>query len=133
MELFQNISFDTEMTLNSVVFIEDDSNQAAEPYLAEMEFEGEVQGHGNYRLKYHSPTPTPGSRTAGDFTGTESLLREDGSQVDGTSRGIWRRDGSAMKLFVLTNQSDGSQHLRLIDVMLHDNPERKTRVVSYSL
>jgi len=133
MELFQTALFDTEMTLTSVVFIEDDTNQADDPFVVEMNFEGDVPGHGKFVLKYHSPTPTPGSRTAGDFSGSESVLQEDGSKIVGTVRGIWRRSGSAMKIFALTNQSNATQNLRVIDVKLNDNPDRTARVVGYQL
>ena len=132
-DLFQTALFDTEMTLTSVVFVEDDSSQDDDPYMVEMNFAGDVPGHGQFVLNYHSPTPTPGSRTAGDFTGNESVLQEDGTKLVGTVRGVWRRSGTAMKLFALTNNSDATQNLRVIDVKIHDNPDRTARVVSYQL
>ena len=132
-DLFQTALFDTEMTLTSVVFLEDDTSQDDDSYVGEINFAGDVPGHGQFVLNYHNRTPTPGSRTAGDFTGNESVLREDGTKIVGTVRGIWQRSWSAMKIFALTNQSNATQNLRVIDVKIHDNPNRTARVVSYQL
>ncbi|MDG2185996.1 MAG: hypothetical protein P8K79_09980 [Mariniblastus sp.] len=132
-DLFQTALFDTEMTLTSVVFLEDDTSQDDDSYVGEINFAGDVPGHGQFVLNYHNRTPSPGSRTAGDFTGNESVLQEDGTKIVGTVRGIWQRSGSAMKIFALTNQSNATQNLRVIDVKIHDNPNRTARVVSYQL
>ena len=128
---FENVLFDSQMTLSSIVFYEEQSDPESEPYVVEVRLAGNVPGQGEYQLSYQSTTPNPGCRTSGDFTGAESITRPDGTPVEGVARGVWRRDGLTMKLFVLSNQSDGTQNLRLIDVALHDNQDRVARVVSY--
>jgi hypothetical protein len=131
MTIFEDLLFDSQMTLTSIAFLEEESTSSMEPYVVELGLVGSVPGQGEFQLNYHSPTPSPGCRTSGDFSGVEGITRPDETSVEGVARGIWRRDGQIMKLFVLSNQSDGTQNLRLIDIPLQDNTDRIARVVSY--
>lgn len=131
MAIYKELLFDSQMTLTSIAFLEEQSAPSREPYVVELGLVGSVPGQGEFQLNYHSPTSSPGARTSGDFTGIEVITRPDDTSVEGVARGIWRRDGQTMKLFVLSNQSDGTQNLRLIDIPVHDNTDRVARVVSY--
>ncbi len=133
MTLFEKVSSEAELFLTSVVVNEETDDGAADPYVVEMKFDGELPGGASISLAYHTWTKQPGSRMNGEFVGTETILLQDGSQLKASPKGVWNRNGQRMSLVSLCNQSDGSLALRVIDVKLSDNQQRMARLTNYSL
>ncbi len=128
--------FEAELDLMSFAISEDDSDLPAEPYIAKAVFKGKLPDGSHLLLEYQTGTTEPGVRTSGEFTGTETISKEDGSQVMGVPQGVWKRDDQCFKLYSLVAHSDNTQTFRVVDVKLDKNLDThlaQVRLETYSI
>ena len=112
---------EAELILVSFAISEDSSDLPAEPYIAKAIFKGQLPDGSDLLLEYQTGTTEPGVRTSGEFTGTETLSKKDGTQVIGAPQGIWKRDDQCFKLYSLVAHNDNTQSFRVVDVKLDQN------------